>query len=1741
SDLGIAFRRDADAVRKAGRATASENANLLAEMLREQGYEVKFVHGQAVFKEQQVKWLTGASSIDKGADVYKENGIKYTKLLSDGKTIGLIVEHIWVRAYLPVTDYRGAKDNAGEYAWIDLDAYAKNQNLSQVDTLTLLPFSLQFETRGLNGSGEPKVTDTIPEELKKVDNQNPSGTGNPGGTGSTTETPINEDSTGLTALMEYPEDEDTITALTDIVGTVCSDAENVEYTLGYRPNGKGDYKIFYEGKESVNKGKLGAFDSSLLANGKYQIRLSVKDGKGHSKTVTRKVNIEGALKVGNMHIGFTDITSKITGTTVNVNRIYDSTVKESGDFGYGWSMSVQGLKIYESASLADGYGMVQSGSGFSTRYQMVEKKDHDVTVTYGDGTSDRFELTFSPAMGVLRPIQEVTLGYKCVTNQKVKLEILTDTSGAVSGGNILFYEDGVYDTINYRLTTENGEKLYLNKNKGVYRIEDSLGHKITVDANGYHGEDGRSIEVKRDSKNRVTEATDVNGNKTIYKYDAAGDLVSVTDSADRTVSYTYDKNHNLISIIDPMGVAVSRNEYDSEGRLIATIDADGNRMEFSHDVEGRQEIVKDRRGNSTVYIYDDNGNVLQTIDALGNKTTNEYDNYNNVIKTTDALGHVTTFRYDNEGNILSRVNGAGEEISANYNDNKITSIVKDGIVCADIKYDNNDNITSVEDSDHNVTEFTYDANGNNTSAIDALGTIVSYKYDENNNVIESKDGDGNITKFVRNDEGKCTQISKVQVVNGVETTVDSFLSYDNAGNVTEKVDSLGNKVHYTYDAVDNVSSMTDMLGNETKYEYDDLGNLTKILYSDGTSESFAYDANGNTITATNTYGVKVNMTYDKLDRMTSKEYVGGGKEVYTYDAVGNVIAKAVNGNTTKYEYDGIGRNTAVIDPYGNKTTFEYDNKSNLIKKIDALGNTWSYTYDAKGNQTSFVRPDGNKETSEYDVRGQVKVKTDFAGNLTRYSYDAAGHLTEVKDVYGNTTTYEYDGLGNVTKVTDANGHSYKYEYDSLSRVTKKTNALGKSCTYEYDALGNIVKNSDYDGNVTENTYDGHGRIIKSSVSGNVTTYSYEDASGKDIDRLASVTNKEGTIKYQYDNQGRIISKIDTNNIKLEYEYTLNGKLSKLSTPYGATSYEYDKMDRIVRVVDHNGNVTLYTYDKIGNRETLTYSNGLQAKYKYDKNSYLSRIDIVDSKKNVIKSYIYQRNKKGYPSTIQETDSEGTKRIEYRYDGLNRLLYESTWDNNGRITYNYTYDKVGNRLSKTVDFSNTVSGLIDSSSNLKAGKTTYKYNENNQLVSEECSGEKTEYSYDDNGNLISVTNGNTVQSYEYNYQNKLSVYKNSAGKEFTYSYDAQGNRISKSSATGVIKYVVTTFDDLSNVILELDKDNKQIKHYTIGEDLLGVDISGTDYSYIQDGHGNVAFLTDSNGEFVNKYTYDAFGNSLICSEKVSNSFRYNSENYDEESGLYYLRARYMNPATGTFTQEDTYQGNIYDAISLHKYLFAAANPVVFEDPSGKFFLTQLSLTTAIEKILSTRSQLFTFHKGIEITKKAVIATNLVNIGLAFKDLLLDADSPLDILKDVADIGFSLLTIFTVCGIVEESKFIIILSVMGDWYGLGSDIVELIMAIKNKEWPKVAWCLICLSLDITFSILGIGEANADTINIVNARQMNKNYSNTEAIFELAYEAKCNGGLTDDVCEILYDWSKEYNSFNKVRLLLYNLMKK
>lgn len=63
--------------------------------------------------------------------------------------------------------------------------------------------------------------------------------------------------------------------------------------------------------------------------------------------------------------------------------------------------------------------------------------------------------------------------------------------------------------------------------------------------------------------------------------------------------------------------------------------------------------------------------------------------------------------------------------------------------------------------------------------------------------------------------------------------------------------------------------------------------------------------------------------------------------------------------------------------------------------------------------------------------------------------------------------------------------------------------------------------------------------------------------------------------------------------------------------------------------------------------------------------------------------------------------------------------------------------------------------------------------------------------------------------------------------------------------------------------------------------------------------------------------------------------YAGEQFDSSTGFYYLRARYMNPSNGRFQSMDSFEGNTEDPTSLHKYLYANANPINRIDPSGHF--------------------------------------------------------------------------------------------------------------------------------------------------------------------------------------------------------------
>ena len=134
-------------------------------------------------------------------------------------------------------------------------------------------------------------------------------------------------------------------------------------------------------------------------------------------------------------------------------------------------------------------------------------------------------------------------------------------------------------------------------------------------------------------------------------------------------------------------------------------------------------------------------------------------------------------------------------------------------------------------------------------------------------------------------------------------------------------------------------------------------------------------------------------------------------------------------------------------------------------------------------------------------------------------------------------------------------------------------------------------------------------------------------------------------------------------------------------------------------------------------------------------------------------------------------------------------------------------------------------------------------------------------------------------------------------------------------------------DGSNIVAETDGNKQVTAKYYRGSGLISQVVSNTESYYQFNMHGDVIGLTGANGEKVEAFAYDAFGNQLSEEETSATPFRYNGEYYDEETGFTYLRARYYDPTTGRFIQEDP----IKDGSNW--YTYCVGNPVNYFDSNG----------------------------------------------------------------------------------------------------------------------------------------------------------------------------------------------------------------
>ena len=196
-----------------------------------------------------------------------------------------------------------------------------------------------------------------------------------------------------------------------------------------------------------------------------------------------------------------------------------------------------------------------------------------------------------------------------------------------------------------------------------------------------------------------------------------------------------------------------------------------------------------------------------------------------------------------------------------------------------------------------------------------------------------------------------------------------------------------------------------------------------------------------------------------------------------------------------------------------------------------------------------------------------------------------------------------------------------------------------------------------------------------------------------------------------------------------------------------------------------------------------------------------------------------------------------------------------------------------------------------------------------------------YRYDNAGNLLQ----DSSNTYEYDAFRRTSKVTTKAGITQINHYDAEGLRHEMEENGKLVQFI---FNENKEVITEQEGEN--ITRLIRTSDLWAMEANPekTWYHYASDEQGSTVFITDEQGEVKNRYTYDAFGNTIESEEQIPNRYQYTGQQLDPLTQQYYLRARFYNPAIARFTQEDEYHGD-----GLNLYAYCANNPVDYYDPSG----------------------------------------------------------------------------------------------------------------------------------------------------------------------------------------------------------------
>ncbi|UCV03882.1 RHS domain-containing protein [Dechloromonas denitrificans] len=1075
-----------------------------------------------------------------------------------------------------------------------------------------------------------------------------------------------------------------------------------------------------------------------------------------------------------------------------------------------------------------------------------------------------------------------------------------------------------------------------------------------------------------DINNRLRRETDPNGGLSGYRldtadlhmerYDLAGRLISLADVSGKTQVMAYDLQSRLSSITDGFGRILTFT-YDSQNRVATLTNALGGIIRYTYDAANNLSTVTYPDGNSKTYHYEDSRfpNALTGItDENGIRyITYTYDSTGRAIGEILA-GNVEPYGLNFGANSTVVTDPLGTQRT--YNFQTILGVAKNtgvsqpggsgcGPASSAITYDANGNVATRTDFNGNTTTYTYDLTRNlETQRVEAAGKpeqrTITTQWHPYWRLPVKIVAPLKITTYVYNGDGGvycAPSTATIPGINGGAQPIGVLCARteqaggDESGSLglaaTALPGSLPRTWAWTYNATGQVLSEN---GPRT-----DVADVATTTYYPANDPDLG--KRGNIATVTNALGHVTQYTaYDLSGRPLTVVDPNGIVTTFTYTPRGWLQSRSVAGQTTTYDYDGVGQLIQISLPDDSRTDYIYDSAHRLEAITDSAGNRLAYQRDAQGNITrvDWLNSDGSTAKSQgyaYDALGRRQALVDPREGqdaTTVYGYDANGRSTTIMDPKQQTTAIGRDALGRVTGTTDplaglaqfsyyggqeqlkqviaANGSGTVFETNYLGDIVAENSTNRGLRLTPRDAAGNIKSLTESRGVTATFTWDALNRLRSASYTPTGETIAYTwDSCPQGIGRQCGVIDPAGTSSYAFDAHGNRLSEtrtIASLPFTTTYTYDAANRLASLVAPSGTTlTYARDAAGRIERLTANlAGNelpLLAVTLDALGQATSQVFADGRSETRRYGPDGRLA--EIAGTTPRTL-DYDLNGNLVGATSPAGPTA--------YAYDPLDRVVGEA----GPAQTQTLTYDANGNRIS---DASGPHSYLAQSDRLTSIAGQTISANTAGYLTQAQGLG----FIWDGPGALKEIRQGSP-----------------GGALIATYDYDALGRRLKKTTTAIAAQGAGTTlylYDQDDRLLSETDGQGNPRRTYVWRDDIpVAVIEHGPSASVLlleTDHLGTPRAARNAAGSIVWQWESDAFGATPANEDPDGDgtattiNLRFPGQYYDRESGLHYNWHRYYDPRVGRYISADP----IGLAGGLNTYSYVGGNPLSFVDPLG----------------------------------------------------------------------------------------------------------------------------------------------------------------------------------------------------------------